>query len=128
MKRTTARCMLLAMVTSVSVVACDSSPLVAPVASTISVTSSASALVPGGVAEIEAYVIEEAGTPVQDGTVVRFSATLGTVDPREARTTGGVATTTFIAGPTAGTAKVTALSGAATAGEIPNTVDIVIGS
>ena len=127
METTTARCALLVIVSLVSIVACDSSPLVAPLASTISVTSSASALTPGGVAEIEAYVIEEAGTPVQDGTVVRFSATLGSVDPRESRTTGGVARTTFIAGPTAGTAKVTALSGAATAGEVPNTVDIVIG-
>jgi len=128
MKTTTARCVLLAIVSLISVVACDSSPLVAPLASTISVTSSASALAPGGAAEIEAYVIEEAGTPVQDGTVVRFSATLGSVDPRESRTTGGVARTTFVAGPTAGTARVTALSGAATAGEVPNTVDIAIGS
>ena len=125
--KTTARCVFVALVTVV-IVACDSSPLVAPLASTISVTSSATALAPGGAAEIDAYVIEEAGTAVQDGTVVRFSATLGTVDPRESKTTGGVARTTFVAGPTAGTARVTALSGAATAGEIPNTVDIVIGN
>ena len=123
--KTTARCVFVALVTAV-IVACDSSPLLAPIASTISVTSSATALAPGGAAEIEAYVIEEAGTPVHDGTVVRFSATLGNVDPRESKTTGGVARTTFVAGATAGTARVTALSGAATAGEIPNTVDIVI--
>ena len=125
MKRTAAHSMLILM-SALVMIACDSSPLVAPVASTISVTTSATALTPGGSADIEAYVVEEAGTPVQDGTVVRFSASLGTVAPVESRTSGGVARTTFTAGSTLGTARITALSGNATAGEIPNVVDIVI--
>jgi hypothetical protein len=125
--KTTARCVLLVGVSTVIALGCDSSPLVAPVASMISVTSSASSLPPGGAATIEAYVIEEAGTPVHDGTVVYFSATLGIVDPAQARTEEGVARTTFVAGGAAGTARVTALSGGAVSGEIPNTVDIVIG-
>lgn len=106
---------------------CDSSPLVAPVASTISVFTSATTVQPGGSVEVAAHVIEEAGTPVHDGTVVRFSVTLGTVEPAEARTRDGIATTTFTAGSAAGTAKITATSGAATAGDPSNVAEIVIG-
>jgi hypothetical protein len=111
------------------VTACDSAPLVAPIASTITVFSTATTLTPGGSAEISAIVIEEAGTPVHDGTVVRFSATLGTVDPVEAETRDGVAVTTFTAGSQAGTAQVVATSGGALTGpEAPNFIDITIGS
>ena len=107
---------------------CKSSPLVAPVASTISVFASSATVTAGGTVEVAAEVIEEAGTPVHDGTLVRFSATLGTVEPVEARTRNGIATTTFTAGNAAGTAKVTATSGAASGGEAgTNVVDIVIG-
>jgi adhesin/invasin len=110
------------------VTACDSSPLVAPVASTIAVFSSATALAPGGSAEITAVVLEEAGTSVHDGTVVRFTATLGTVDPAQAETRDGVATTTFTAGSAAGTAQVEASSGgAAAASDQPNVIEITIG-
>ena len=111
------------------VTACDSAPLVAPIASTISIFSTATSLAPGGTAEISAIVIEEAGTPVHDGTVVRFSATLGTVNPVEAETRDGVAVTTFTAGSTAGTAHVAATSGGALTGpDAPNVIDITIGS
>ena len=109
--------------------ACDSAPLVAPIASTISVFSTTTTLAPGGTAEISAIVIEEAGTPVHDGTVVRFSATLGTVDPVEAETRDGVAVTTFTAGSMAGTAQIAATSGGALTGpDAPNVIDITIGS
>ena len=111
------------------VTACDSAPLVAPIASTISVFSTATTLAPGGSAEISAIVIEEAGTPVHDGTVVRFSATLGTVNPVEAETRDGVAVTTFTAGSTAGTAQIAATSGGALSGpDAPNVIDITIGN
>ena len=109
------------------VTACDSSPLVAPVGSTISVFSTTTTLAPGGTAEISAVVIEEAGTPVHDGTVVRFSATLGTVNPVEVETRDGVALTTFTAGSMAGTAQIAATSGGALTGpEAPNVIDITI--
>ncbi|MGH9236708.1 MAG: hypothetical protein ACRD3G_01605 [Vicinamibacterales bacterium] len=101
----------------------------APIASTISIFSTATSLAPGGTAEISAIVIEEAGTPVHDGTVVRFSATLGTVNPVEAETRDGVAVTTFTAGSTAGTAQIAATSGGALTGpDAPNVIDITIGS
>ena len=77
-----------------SVATCERAPLVAPLASTISVFSSSTVLLPGETAEVSAVLVEEAGTNVQDGTVVKFFATLGTVEPIEARTRGGVARTT----------------------------------
>ena len=103
----------LVILSAVVMTACKSSPLVAPVASTISVFSTATTLAPGGTAEVAALVIEEAGTEVHDGTVVRFTATLGTVEPAEAETRDGVAVTTFTAGSTAGTAQIAATSGGA---------------
>ena len=129
MRKATVRRLQWILLGAVIVTACDSAPLVAPIASTITVFSTATTLTPGGSAEISAIVIEEAGTPVHDGTVVRFSATLGTVNPVEAETRDGVAVTTFTAGSQAGTAQVVATSGGALTGpEAPNFIDITIGS
>jgi PKD repeat protein len=49
---------------------------------------------------------------------VTFTTTLGTIEPREARTNGGQATVRLIAGATSGIAKVSALSGGAAKAEI----------
>jgi hypothetical protein len=126
MKRN-ARSYLLLILSSVFVATCDSSPLVAPIASTIEIFADATTLKPGESTTVEALVVEEAGTLVHDGTVVTFNATLGTVDPEEARTTDGVARTTFTAGSTAGTAVIVANSGGAVSGEDqPNEIQIVI--
>lgn len=126
MRKATVRLQLI-LLGAVIVTACDSSPLVAPVGSTISIFSTTTTLTPGGTAEISAIVIEEAGTPVHDGTVVRFSATLGTVNPVEAETHDGVAVTTFTAGSQTGTAQIAATSGGALTGpEAPNVIDITI--
>ena len=125
MTNTVARRSLLIML-SVAATGCD--PLVAPVASTISISAAVTALPVGGTTEVAAYVVEEAGTLVHDGTVVRFSATLGRVEPEEAETKSGIARATFIAGSTPGTAQVTATSGRAESAEDPpNVVEIVIG-
>jgi adhesin/invasin len=70
----------------------------------------------GGSTQLTAEVIEEAGTPVQNGTTVRFFTTLGRVEPAEAETRNGIATTTFFAGDDSGIADVRATSGAAGAG------------
>jgi hypothetical protein len=60
--------------------------------------------------------------------VVRFTATLGRVEPEDVETRNGVARATFIAGSTPGTAQVTATSGRAeSATDQPNVVEIVIG-
>ena len=128
MTKISARLVALTAISAAVAVGCDSSPLVAPVASTISVSASSTTLAFGGTTEVSAYIVEEAGTVVQDGTVVRFSASLGRLDPEEAKTRNGVARTTFTAGSTAGTAQIFAESGAA----VPvsgqgSTVNIIIG-
>ena len=96
--------------------ACDKAPLLAPTNSTISVSATTRTLPLGGSTEVTAYVIESAGTPVQNGTAVRFTTNLGRVDPIEVETHNGLATTTFFAGDASGVAEVRAQSGAAGSG------------
>ena len=128
MTKISARPVALIALSAALAIGCDSSPLVAPIASTISVSASNTTLAFGGTTEVSAYLVEEAGTLVQDGTVVRFSATLGRLDPEESKTRNGVARTTFTAGPTAGTAQIFAESGGAqpVAGQ-GSTVNIIVG-
>ena len=128
MTKTAAACSLVIMGIVGAAAGCDSAPLVAPVASTIAITAADLALPVGGSTEVAAYIVEEAGTLVHDGTTVRFTATLGRVEPEEAKTSKGIARTTFIAGAIPGNAKVVAMSGGAEAAEGQgNTVEIVIG-
>ena len=54
-----------------------------------------------------------AGTPVQNGTLVSFTTTLGHVEPREARTQNGEVRVKFFADGQSGTATITAHSGGA---------------
>ena len=103
---------------AVAAAACERVPLLAPTESTIIVAADTSVLAPGGRAQITATVAEQGGTPVQNGTLVRFSATLGRVEPAEVETRGGSATATFIAGTSSGTAEIRATSGAAGAATI----------
>lgn len=56
-----------------------------------------------------------AGTPVQNGTVVSFTTTLGRIEPSEARTQNGQVRVRFIAGEQSGSATITAFSGGASA-------------
>ena len=110
---------------------CDRVPLLAPTGSTITVSASARILPTGSTTEITAVVIEESGTPVQNGTTVRFATSLGRVDPVEVQTRNGLAVTTFFAGDTSGVAQVSALSGAASgsgADTTTNVVQITIGA
>jgi hypothetical protein len=100
----------------VSAIACEKVPLLAPTESTIAVAADTLTLAPGGRTQITATVMEQGGTAVQNGTLVRFSATLGRVEPAEVETRGGVAVSTFIAGTASGTAQVRAASGAASGG------------
>lgn len=94
-------------------VACDKVPLFAPSQSTITVTAGQRVLALNASTEVTAVVVEPSGTPVQNGTAVRFTTTLGRVDPVEVETRNGVATTTFHAGSTSGIADVRAFSGSA---------------
>ena len=96
--------------------ACDKAPLLAPTNSTISLSANTRTLPLGGSTEVSAYVIEQAGTPVQNGTTVRFTTNLGRVDPVEVETRNGQATTMFFAGDASGVAEIRAISGAAGSG------------
>lgn len=92
---------------------CDSVPLLAPTNSSVTIDAQSRVVPTGGTTEVTATVIESSGTPVHNGTLVRFTTTLGRMDPVEAQTRNGMATTTFIAGEDSGIAEVRATSGAA---------------
>ena len=111
MSRPTA--LLLALTGFIVAAACDKVPLLAPTESTITLVVSTTSIGLNGSAELVATVIEPAGTPVHNGTTVVFTASVGVVEPREARTEGGIARATFRAGTQSGTAAITAFSGSA---------------
>jgi hypothetical protein len=91
--------------------ACDKMPLSAPSESVITLYSSSSSVGSNGALDVVATVIEAAGTPVQNGTVVTFLTTLGAMDPVEARTNNGKATAKFLPGNRSGVAEISAFSG-----------------
>ena len=71
-----------------------------------------STIVPtGGTTEIRAFVAEEGGIAVQNGTIVYFATNLGRMEPAESQTRNGYAVATFVAGESAGVATVIASSG-----------------
>jgi adhesin/invasin len=95
---------------------CDKVPLLAPTNSSVTIDAQTRVLPTGGSTTVTATVIESSGTPVQNGTTVRFTTTLGRVEPAEAQTRNGMATTTFFAGNDSGIAEVRATSGSAGGG------------
>ncbi len=98
---------------ALSVAACDKVPLTAPTESTISLFATASSISATGSTDIVATVIESAGTPVQNGTVVTFTTTLGRIEPVDARTQNGKVTVKLTGDGRSGTATITAFSGGA---------------
>ena len=58
--------------------ACDKVPLLAPTESTLNLAISTTTLPVNGTAQVVATVIEPAGTPVHNGTMVTFIGSLGT--------------------------------------------------
>jgi hypothetical protein len=93
-------------------------PLTAPTKSIIALYASVS---DNDSISLLATVTEEAGTPVQNGTLVTFTTTLGSLDPSSARTTNGQVTARLFSKDLSGQAIsgeaiVSAFSGGATAG------------
>jgi adhesin/invasin len=103
--------------------ACYQAILTAPPSSTITLVANPTFIVANsGVSVISALVIEPAGTPVADGTVIQFFTTLGTIE-EQGKTNDGVARVNLLAGSRSGTATITAASGPVTA-----TTDVTIGN
>jgi adhesin/invasin len=99
-------------VTTLVAVGCDKVPLTAPGNSTVTLTTATAA---SGNVEVVATVLEEGGTPVQDGTTVRFASSLGRMDPGEVHTRNSTARSTFIPNGDSGETTITVSSGTATA-------------
>ncbi len=104
----------LVVMVAVLAAACDKVPLLAPRDSTIALSANSLVVPTNGTTGLTAFVTESSGTPVQNGTTVRFTTTLGTVTPAETQTTNGLAVATFQAGTSSGIAEVHAISGGAT--------------
>jgi hypothetical protein len=95
--------------------ACDKVPLLAPTGTVITLFISSSTVPAEGAVEIIATLIEPGTTPVQNGTLVTFTTTIGRIEPREARTNNGQVTVRFFSDGQSGTATITAHSGGASA-------------
>src|ERR1700730_7513975 len=77
---------------------CSKVPLLAPSGSSIVLTVTATALPLNGTTQIIAQVLEASGTAPQDGTLVIFTTSLGSIQPPQVQTKGGRVTATFNAG------------------------------
>ena len=106
------------LLTALVAVVCDKMPLLAPTEATITLSTTGLVLPVDGSADIIATVSEQSGTPVHNGTVVTFTSTLGTIEPREGRTNGGKVTVALYTGSRSGTATVSAVSGSARAEDL----------
>jgi hypothetical protein len=131
--------MLLALLCPLALVAaCDKVPLLAPTGSVITLIPQAPTVALNSEMTITATVIENGvssggtgtgsgsggtttttrsgnGTPVQNGTVVSFTTSIGRIEPAEARTHNGEVTVKLITGSVSGVATITAYSGGASA-------------
>lgn len=98
--------------------ACDKAPLTAPTDSAVVLFAHSTVVALNNTVEITANVTEPGGVPVHNGTQVNFTTTLGSIEPAEARTSGGRATVRLHAGTASGIARVRAFSGGAQAEEL----------
>lgn len=92
-------------------VVCHQAILTAPPASTLTVFANPEFIAANGeVSVISALIIEPAGTPVPDGTVVQFFSTLGRIE-EQGKTNDGVARVNLVSDTRSGDAEITAVSG-----------------
>jgi len=133
-----ATALLIACAIPLGVLSCDKVPLLAPTGSVITLIPTSNTLSLNSQIDIVATVIENgqavgsgsgttsrsgAGTPVQNGTVVTFTTTVGRIEPSEARTHNGQATVRLISSGASGTARITAFSGGAS-----TSIDVKVGA
>ena len=117
---------------------CGQAILIAPSGSSLSIFVNPSFIAANGdSAVVSVLILEPAGTPVPDGTVVQFFTTLGKI-PEQGKTNDGVARVNFVSDARSGTATITAVSGGAVATTggtggtggtgTRGTVDVIIGA
>jgi hypothetical protein len=95
----------------VGLAACAGVLFTAPPGSTINLIASPPFVASdGGVSVITAIVIEPAGTPVADGTVVLFFTDIGSIEP-QGKTRNGIARVNFTSDSRSGVATIQAISG-----------------
>ena len=128
----TAAAILLVLAIPLGVISCDKVPLLAPTGTVITLLSTSNSVSLNSTVDIIATVIENgqsagtgtgtgttssgssgAGTPVQNGTLISFTTTIGRIEPADARTHNGQVTVKLITTGQSGTATVTAYSGGA---------------
>lgn len=113
----------LALLTAAFSLSCGQAILTAPVGSTLAVNINPPFIAAhGDTAVVSVLVLEPAGTPVPDNTVVQFFTTLGTID-EQGKTNDGVARVNLRSDARSGTARVSVFSGPATA-----TSEVIIGA
>src|SRR4051812_3759702 len=109
------------------VASCDKVPLLAPTGTVLNLFATTNTVSLNSQVQIIATAIENgrdvsngsngvsvsggAGTPVQNGTLINFTTTVGRIEPSEARTHNGQVTVNLITTTQSGTATVTAYSG-----------------
>ena len=93
---------------------CGQALLTAPLESTMFLSVNPPFIAANGdTAIVSVFILEPAGTPVPDGTVVQFFASLGQI-PEQGKTNDGVARVTFRSDARSGVARITAFSGSTT--------------
>jgi hypothetical protein len=102
---------------------CGSSQPTAPSEFSVTLSAVSELLPPGGSTQVSARVTDQGGSPAPDGTIVRFTASAGHVQPAETPTVRGVAVTTFFVSDAAGPGEVRA---AANGGPVSNTVQFSV--
>src|SRR5688572_29504785 len=128
-RRAAALSLSLAIVILSFAAACDKVPLLAPTGSVITLFATSTTVPINGEVEIIATVIENgaapsapptgtngtpstttptvgSGTPVHNGTLVSFAASIGVIEPREARTHNGEVRVKFRGNGQSGTARI----------------------
>lgn len=127
---------------TLGVAACDKVPLLAPTGTVINLTATSEIAALNSSVDLIAVLIENgtssgtgtgtastsssssaAGTPVQNGTVVSFTSTIGRIEPAEAKTSNGRVTVKLVTTGESGKATITAFSGGA-----KSTIQVTIGS
>lgn len=110
------------------IVGCGKATPVAPVGTTIQLTVSPNVITASQTAQVQALVRRENGTPVNPGTVVLFSTTLGAVTASAETNSQGIARGELRSDGRLGTAKVTATSGPVTTDAVEVQIGITAGT